>query len=139
MPPSKASWLACESYSWERLSPRLGRLLTRHWTTRQSRPVFSVVVPTYERHTHLPKLLDCLAAQTFRDFEVILVDQSAARWNIPGRYSSLDILYEHTDLKGASRARTGFAMRRATSKNQESSAWRASWSPNASTTRTSGR
>jgi len=97
--------LACESYSWERLSPRLGRLLTRHRSARHSRPVFSVVVPTYERHAHLPTLLDCLAAQTFRDFEVILVDQSAARWNVPGAYSSLDILYEHTDLKGASRAR----------------------------------
>ena len=97
--------LACESYSWERLSPRLGRLLTRHRSARHSRPVFSVVVPTYERHAHLPTLLDCLAAQTFRDFEVILVDQSAARWNVPDAYSSLDILYEHTDLKGASRAR----------------------------------
>ena len=51
------------------------------------------------------QLLDCLAAQTFRDFEVILVDQSAARWNVPDAYSSLDILYEHTDLKGTSRAR----------------------------------
>jgi glycosyltransferase involved in cell wall biosynthesis len=97
--------LACESYSWERLSPRLGRLLTRHQTARRPRPVFSVIVPTYERHAHLPKLLDCLAAQTCRDFEVILVDQSAARWTIPSACSSLDILYEHTDLKGTSRAR----------------------------------
>jgi glycosyltransferase involved in cell wall biosynthesis/GT2 family glycosyltransferase len=97
--------LACESYSWERLSPRLGRLLTRHRTARRARPAFSVIVPTYERHAHLPKLLDCLARQTFPDFEVILVDQSAARWEVPDDYSSLDILYEHTDLEGASRAR----------------------------------
>jgi glycosyltransferase involved in cell wall biosynthesis/GT2 family glycosyltransferase len=97
--------LACETYSWERLSPRLGRLLTRQRTTRRSRPVFSVVVPTYERHAHLPRLLDCLATQTFRDFEVILIDQSAAPWNVPDTYSALDIVYEHTDLKGTSRAR----------------------------------
>ena len=30
--------LACESYSWERLSPRLGRLLTRHRTARRAAP-----------------------------------------------------------------------------------------------------
>ena len=97
--------LACESYSWERLSPRLGRLLTRHRTARRPRPAFSVIVPTYERQAHLPKLLDCLARQTCADFEVILVDQSAAPWQVPDEYSSLDVLYEHSDLKGTSRAR----------------------------------
>jgi glycosyltransferase involved in cell wall biosynthesis len=97
--------LACESYSWERLSPRLGRLLMRHRTAHRARPMFSVVVPTYERHAYLPKLLDCLGRQTFRDFEVILVDQSASPWRVPDKHGSLDILYEHTDLKGTSRAR----------------------------------
>jgi glycosyltransferase involved in cell wall biosynthesis len=97
--------LVCESYSWERLSPRLGRLLTRHRTAGRPHPAFSVIVPTYERQAHLPKLLDCLARQTFPDFEVILVDQSASRWEVPDEYSSLDILYEHSDLKGTSRAR----------------------------------
>ena len=51
----------------------------------EPRPAFSVVVPTYERQAHLPKLLDCLASQTCRDFEVILVDQSAAPWEVPDR------------------------------------------------------
>ena len=78
--------LVGESYAWERLSPRLGRLLTRHRTARRRRPAFSVIVPTYERQAHLPTLLDCLARQTFRDFEVILVDQSAAPWNVPDEY-----------------------------------------------------
>jgi glycosyltransferase involved in cell wall biosynthesis len=64
------------------------------------------VVPTYERQAHLPKLLDCLARQTFRDFEVILVDQSASPWVVPDRYlSTLDIVYEHSEVKGTSRAR----------------------------------
>ena len=74
-------------------------------SNRRARPAFSVVVPTYERHAHLPKLLDCLANQSCRDFEVILVDQSASPWEVPDRYSSLDIVYEHTDVKGTSRAR----------------------------------
>src|SRR6185503_5190541 len=97
--------VASESYSWERLSPRLGRLLTRHRSARSARPTFSVIVPSYERHAHLPRLLACLARQTCADFEVILIDQSASRWAVPDEFSSLDILYEHTDLKGTSRAR----------------------------------
>ena len=98
--------LVCDSYAWERLSPRLGRLLTRHSTAGRARPAFTVVVPTYERQAHLPKLLDCLAGQTFRDFEVILVDQSASPWVVPDRYlSALDIHYEHSEVKGTSRAR----------------------------------
>lgn len=100
-----ARQLACESYAWERLSPRLGRLLTRYRTAPHRRPAFSVIVPSYERLAHLPTLLDCLARQTFADFEVILVDQSAAAWGVPDEYASLDILYEHTDLTGTSRAR----------------------------------
>jgi len=97
--------LACDGYAWERLSPRLGRLLTRHRPTRRPRPFFSVVVPTYERQAHLPRLLDCLATQSCRDFEVILVDQSASPWEIPDGYAPLDVHYEHTDVKGTSRAR----------------------------------
>jgi glycosyltransferase involved in cell wall biosynthesis len=97
--------LVSEGYAWERLSPRLGRLLTRCRTATRRRPAFSVIVPSYERQAHLPTLLDCLARQAFRDFEVILVDQSAAAWRVPDEYASLDILYEHTDLKGTSRAR----------------------------------
>jgi GT2 family glycosyltransferase len=97
--------LACDSYAWEKLSPRLGRLLARHRPGGRPRPFFSVVVPTYERHAHLPRLLDCLAGQSCRDFEVILVDQSAMPWQIPDRYASLDVFYEHTDVRGTSRAR----------------------------------
>jgi len=97
--------LVCDNFAWERLSPRLGRLLRRFRIAGRTRPTVTVVVPTYERHAHLPKLLDCLAAQSYGDFEVIVVDQSASRWEVPERYSSLDLVYEHTDVKGASRAR----------------------------------
>lgn len=35
---------------------------------------FSVIIPTLNEEQYLPKLLACLAAQTLRDFEVIVVD-----------------------------------------------------------------
>ena len=41
---SAARRLACDSYAWERLSPRLGRLMTRYRTAGRA-PSFSVVVP----------------------------------------------------------------------------------------------
>ena len=39
-----------------------------------SSPLVSVIVPTYNRVTLLRKTLDCIFAQTFRDFELIVVD-----------------------------------------------------------------
>jgi GT2 family glycosyltransferase len=64
-----------------------------------------VVVPTYERHDRLPALLACLARQTFADFEVVLVDQSATEWRVPDEFSSLDIVYLRTDVRGTSHSR----------------------------------
>jgi glycosyltransferase involved in cell wall biosynthesis len=80
-------------------------LLTRYRSARGPRPAFSVIVPTYERQAHLPRLLACLARQTCSDFEVILIDQSAVPWEVPDEYGALDVFYEHSDLKGTSRAR----------------------------------
>jgi glycosyltransferase involved in cell wall biosynthesis/GT2 family glycosyltransferase len=97
--------LVVERYSWERLSPDLGRLLTRMWASRHCRPFFSVVVPTFERHTHLTRLLDCLGRQTYRDFEIIVVDQSSAPWEGHHDWSPLNLLYLHTDIRGAVKAR----------------------------------
>jgi glycosyltransferase involved in cell wall biosynthesis len=34
----------------------------------------SVIIPTYNEEQYLPKLLDCLASQTMRDFEIIVAD-----------------------------------------------------------------
>jgi len=38
------------------------------------KPFFSIVIPTLNEEIYLPKLLTCLAKQTYRDFEVIIVD-----------------------------------------------------------------
>jgi glycosyltransferase involved in cell wall biosynthesis/GT2 family glycosyltransferase len=97
--------LAVERYSWERLSPDLGRLLTRAFSSRHGRPFFSVVVPTYERHVHLARLLHCLQRQTYLDFEVIIVDQSSTSWKERDDWSSMNLLYVHTDIRGAVKAR----------------------------------
>ncbi|MGH6890397.1 MAG: glycosyltransferase [Rhizomicrobium sp.] len=103
-------------YSWERISRDLGKLLLRNTQTRHARrPFFSVVVPTYERHALLSRLAENLSAQSCRNFEVIVVDQSSEFW--PGRDESrnFDLLYLHTDLKGPGFARnTGAKFARGT-------------------------
>ena len=37
-------------------------------------PFFSIIIPVYNRESRLPKALDSLAAQTFKNFETIVVD-----------------------------------------------------------------
>jgi glycosyltransferase involved in cell wall biosynthesis len=93
-------------YSWERLSPDLGTLL-RRWFEKlgQKRPFFSVVVPTFERHALLSRLAQNLAGQSFRDFETIVVDQSTDAWPDAAAATELDILYDHTDVRGPGFAR----------------------------------
>jgi GT2 family glycosyltransferase len=67
-----------------------------------------VIVPTYERHHVLEALLECLAAQTMRNFEVILVDQSAGTWQ-QSAMAAFNLMYVHTDVKGAANARNAGA------------------------------
>lgn len=99
-----------EKYSWARISPQLGRLLVRRCQYLQAAtPFFSVIIPTYQRHHLLPKLVDGLRAQSFRDFEVILVDQSEEPWSNAGAYTDMNIVYVHTDIKGAVKARNAAA------------------------------
>lgn len=94
------------SYSWERISEQTGALLSRR-RARLGRPTpyFSVVVPTYERHASLTSLIRLLAQQAFGDFEVVVVDQSAEPWPDHDEDFGLDLLYVHTDLRGAVFAR----------------------------------
>ena len=94
-----------ERYSWERISPSLGRLLhRRRLSVGKTAPAVSVIVPTYERHDTLAVLMDFLSRQTIRNFEVIVVDQSAAPWT-PDPGLPFDLQYVHTDVRGAGHAR----------------------------------
>jgi glycosyltransferase involved in cell wall biosynthesis/GT2 family glycosyltransferase len=98
--------MAVEQYSWERISRNLGlRLHRARLRLGQSAPFFSIVVPSYERPDSLAELMACLEQQTFRDFEVIVVDQSRSAWREADRCASLDLLYVHTDVRGAVGAR----------------------------------
>ena len=69
------------------------------------RPRISVIVPTYERQDRLPGLLGRLEHQTFRDFEVILVDQSALPWTPAESFRDPRLRYFHSTVRGAIRAR----------------------------------
>lgn len=98
--------VAEQRYSWERLSAQLGARLRRAVPKRHDpAPRFSVLIPTYERHASLPRVLEHLRAQTVRDFEVIVVDQSQTMWQGQGEYPDLDLHYIHTDIRGAVNAR----------------------------------
>lgn len=100
-----------DGYAWERISDQLGAFLAaRQRFAGQARPLFSVVVPTYERHHQLDELVGFLRAQVERDFEVVLVDQSAAPWEGAGRSHGFPLTYHHTPVKGAVRARNTGAM-----------------------------
>lgn len=40
-------------------------------------PLISVIIPTYKEESWLPKLLQCLHDQTFKDFEVVVADNNS--------------------------------------------------------------
>ncbi|CAD7777542.1 Glycosyl transferase family 2 [Candidatus Methanoperedenaceae archaeon GB37] len=54
---------------------------------------------------HLSNLIKKLTEQKFKDFEVIIVDQSKEHWKLPDIAKALSIYYYHTDIKGAVKAR----------------------------------
>lgn len=103
----RARTLAEESYSWENISRELGCQLASNleWKRRGRTPFFSVVIPTYERPQQLGVLVDLLSKQSELDFEIIIVDQSREKWEVPGSLRNLNILYYHTSIKGAVKAR----------------------------------
>jgi glycosyltransferase involved in cell wall biosynthesis len=95
-----------KSYSWERISANLGQLLVRRRARLgRPRPFFSVIVPTLERPKSLTRLVELVAQQTWRDFELIIVDQSKDPWPDRERDFGIDIVYVHTDLRGVVYAR----------------------------------
>lgn len=95
-----------DDYAWERISRQLGLLMQGAMRARRGlRPTFSVVVPSYDRHAHLDVLMQSLRAQDFRDFEVIVVDQTPAEWAGAEQDYGFPLVYVHSPVKGAARAR----------------------------------
>jgi glycosyltransferase involved in cell wall biosynthesis len=68
--------------------------------------VFSLIVATMKRVAEVERLLASLEGQTYRDFEVIVIDQNPDERLVPvlARHESLDIQHLRS-LPGASRAR----------------------------------
>lgn len=64
-------------------------------------PLLSICVPAYQRVAYLKRLLDSIAMQSFRDFEVVITDDShddSVRMMI-GTYSdSFPLFYYHNDI-----------------------------------------
>lgn len=79
-------------------------------------PAISVVVPCYNGGRFLPQLIGSLARQTFRDFEIVIVDDGSTEDATRQALRNLDpsIRVIHQDNKGLSAARnTGIAQARA--------------------------
>ena len=69
---------------------------------------FSLVVATYQRSQALDALLQSLVRQTYKNFEVVIVDQNQAGFldDLMGKYqTALSIKYVRTEPKGVSQAR----------------------------------
>ncbi|GFM31471.1 glycosyltransferase [Novosphingobium sp. PY1] len=100
-----------ENYSWERISDLLGHFMTsREALAGQSKPKYSVVIPSYERHAQLGELVDALSRQIERDFEVVIVDQSEQPWSRVDENWGFPLCYYHSPIKGAVRARNNGAL-----------------------------
>lgn len=95
-----------EKYSWEKISSDLGKLLIKTTKSKFNRkPFFSVVIPTYERHDSLFELMTRLTTQQYRDFEVIIIDQSENEWIYTNHDFGFNLFYFHTTVRGAVKAR----------------------------------
>jgi glycosyltransferase involved in cell wall biosynthesis len=100
-----------EGYAWEHISAQLGEFMRiRSYISGQSLPKFSVVIPSYERHTELSRLIAHLQLQIERDFEVIIVDQSNQAWDGANNEYGFLLTYFHSPVRGAVRARNTGAM-----------------------------
>lgn len=69
-------------------------------------PFFSVIIPSYNRHSLLRKAIDSVLSQTFKDFELIVVDDGSTDKTpeIQNEYGNR-ILYISQENKGVSSAR----------------------------------
>jgi len=71
-------------------------------------PRFSLIVPTLGRVSELDRLLDSISHQTYRDFQVIVIDQNPddRLLSVIGRYSyAYSIKHQRVQSHGAARAR----------------------------------
>lgn len=68
---------------------------------------FSLIIGTLNRHEEIKLCLESIAQQTFKDFEVIIIDQSANEMTryVVNECTGVNIKYKKVDFKGLSKAR----------------------------------
>jgi glycosyltransferase involved in cell wall biosynthesis len=96
------------NYDWNMVTDRAAKRL--QWLLRdrapQEDPFFSVVIPSYNRPDRLLAALSALTRQSFRDFEVVVVDQSDPPIDIQQELrKQLRIKYVHSVERGPALAR----------------------------------
>lgn len=75
---------------------------------RESLPIVSVVIPTYNRGLSIVDTLDSILLNEYPNFEIIVVDQSKndlTETAVQKYLSNPQFKYIHTDIQGAGRAR----------------------------------
>ena len=73
----------------------------------KSKPVFSVIIPTYNRKFFLKRAIDSILMQTFKEFEIIIVDDGSTdnTKQLVDTYNDNRIVYFHIEKSGVNFAR----------------------------------
>ena len=53
---------------------------------------FSVVIPVYNREKELPKCIESVLSQTYKDFEIVIVDNGHLKINAKDEYGNTPLL-----------------------------------------------
>lgn len=77
----------------------------KFWQMKK-RPIFSVITPTYNREHFLARTIDSILSQTFKDFELIIVDDGSTDHTreLIDRYKDLRIVYFYKENGGQNSA-----------------------------------
>ena len=94
--------LAERDYDWNKISLNLGSRLCDIYSNQM--PAFSIIIPMY-RGDYIKHLVDRLNSQSFRDFEVIIVDSGEERGDYLYEICNFKLKYIFDKNAGAARAR----------------------------------
>lgn len=89
-------------YDWNKISYKLGERLSELYLDQH--PYFSVIIPMY-RGEHINELIGKLNQQTFRDFEIIIVDSGSERGDVLHNLCNSKLKYIFKGDIGAAKAR----------------------------------